>query len=99
MIYLNLPVSGEVLYSRPPWMPPDHTPRDLEITAKALLADYNPNDPTVHDSLLIHHNKFGIVKSSVLRQSAPAGLGEYGLRQSERHKHHHIFEVKKHKHI
>ena len=85
--------TGEVFRSRPPWMPPDRTPRDVDMTAKALIADFNPNDPEIHDSLLTHHNKFGIVKTGLVRRSAPAGLKEFGLQQSGRHTQHHIIEV------
>ena len=51
-----------MLESRPPWQPPDKNPKDMEAAEKALRGDFNPNDPQVDPSLLLYHNKFGIVK-------------------------------------
>lgn len=56
---------GEVLEIRPAWQPPDKVPRDLEQSAKALREGYNPNNPVTHQSLLLHHNKWGIPKSKL----------------------------------
>ena len=39
-------------------MPPDKTPRDLEKSSKALFQDYNPNDPEIHRSLTVAHNRY-----------------------------------------
>ena len=62
--------SEEVLNARPPWLPPDRYPQDIELSCKALLAEFNPNDPEVSSSLMLHHNKWGISKNS-LRRSHP----------------------------
>ena len=45
------------MMTRPDWVPPDKTPRDLEKSAKALLQDHNPNDPEIHRSLTVAHNR------------------------------------------
>ena len=64
---------------RPPWQPPDKSPRDLELSAKALAEGLNPNDPKMHPSQLLHHNKWGVPKSR-LNDSIP----NFGYKVEER---------------
>ena len=57
-----------VMMTRPDWVPPDKTPRDLEKSAKALMQDYNPNDPQIHRSLTVAHNRYNLLSfPSILR--------------------------------
>ena len=67
---LSAPTKGEILELRPPWLPPDRVPHDLERSAKAISEGYNPNDPVVPRAMLLHHNKWGIPKSR-LSESTP----------------------------
>ena len=48
MIFLLV---GEILALRPPWLPPDKTPRDLDPSRHSMIADFDPNDPTVRNLL------------------------------------------------
>lgn len=82
----------EILDARPPWLPPDRVPHDIEKTEKAFLAGFNPNDPRLHPSLLLYHTKFGTWKSQ-LRQSAPA-LIRMKLLEVSRHSDHHLLQVR-----
>ena len=73
-------VVDQVLTARPAWRPPDSKPDDLEKAKKALLNDWNPNDPNVPAALLLYHNKFGQLKNGKLYQNDV----EYGLSKSQR---------------
>ena len=77
---LSLFPPDQVLNARPAWRPPDSKPDDLERAKKALLNDWNPNDPNVPAALLLYHNKYGQLKNSKLYTSEP----EYGLSSGQR---------------
>ena len=86
-------VKGEILGGRPPWMPTDHNPKDLEMSSKALYQQFNPNDPQVDQSLLLFHNKFGILKS-LLRSSFPGTeMQSFGLQSAARLDKHRMLEA------
>ena len=74
---------AQVLECRPEWQNPDKQPTDLDRANTALLHDLNPNDPKVHEALLMHHNKFGIAKKTSLVQS----IEERGIQKAKRGTH------------
>jgi len=60
---------------RPQWLPPDRIPRDLDLSRKSLLAECNANDPVIHPSVLLLHNKFGFRKKPVALKSSQPNFG------------------------
>ena len=87
-------IKGEILGGRPPWMPTDHNPKDLEMSSKALYQQFNPNDPQIDQSMLLFHNKFGILKS-LLRCSFPGGeMQSFGLQSAARLDKHRMLEAR-----
>ena len=77
-------------------MPPDKNPKDLEKALKAVLGEFNPNDPEINASLLLHHDKFGSWKSSHVWKSFYPGMTEpsdFGLNSLSRKSGHRMAEV------
>ena len=88
-----------MLSRRPPWLPPDYHPQDLEQGWRCLLQQFNPNDNATPASQLLYHNKFGILKSLLLSRSDPGEqttFGEQvplGLQSAGRLQQHRLLQV------
>lgn len=80
-------VLGEILLARPPWLPPDRFPHDLEDSRKAVLSGFNPNDPRIDPALLLYHSKFGTWANHI-RYSAPAIVAARLISDARRSEHH-----------
>ena len=77
---------------RPPWMPTDPKPQDLDRSRDALLKEFNPNDPALPAALLLHHTKQGTFKPSA-RQSCPNPTAIRNLQSSSRRFNHRAITV------
>ena len=87
-------LSADVIQCRPPWLPTDRHPQDLDKGANAAAKGFNPNDPKTHPSLLMYHTKYGTLKNP-LRLSDPGPLPQFGLSSARRRKDHRALNVSK----
>ncbi|KAJ8315773.1 hypothetical protein KUTeg_007923 [Tegillarca granosa] len=75
---------------RPPWCGPDFKPKDLDLSYRALIHGYNPNDPNIPPSELVLHNKWGIPRRQH-EQAVTRSLDfDLGLDSHKRKSGHHI---------
>ena len=89
---LPLP-SAQNMLTRQPWLPPDTHPKDFDKTNTALLYDHDPNAVPYDPATLVHHNKFGVLKSRITNYDCLRDQADVGLMSTERKGGHRALEV------
>ncbi|CAH1798589.1 unnamed protein product [Owenia fusiformis] len=86
---LDPKTSQKYAQSRPKWQNPDKQPNDLRRSERALLHEFNRNDPLLPESALLFHDKFGTPKKHI-RSTTDSGLDytDYGLESKKRRGRH-----------